>query len=45
MLVAKDLTADTKPIDVVKEKLVETNEGKEILTALSVASKLLDPLA
>ena len=43
VLVAKGFAADiTKPIDVVKEKFVETDEGKEVLTALSVTSTLLE---
>jgi len=43
VLVAKDFAADfTKPIDVVKEKFVKTDEGKEVLAALSVASTLLE---
>ena len=43
VLVAKDFAADlTKPIDVVKEKFVETDDGKEVLTALSAASTLLE---
>ena len=34
VLMAKDFTADlTKPIDVVKEKFVETDDGKEVLTS------------
>ena len=41
VLVDKDFTADlTKPIDVVKEKFVKTDEGKEVLAALSVASSV-----
>ena len=43
VLVAKDFVADlTKPIDVVKEKFVETDDGKEVLTALSAVSTLLE---
>ena len=41
VLVAKDFTADlTTPIDVVKEKFVETDDGKKVLTSLSAASTL-----
>jgi hypothetical protein len=37
VLVARDFAADfTKPIDVVKEKFVKTDEGKEVLVQFNV---------